>query len=124
MVSGQCPAPEPTAAAQLALESWLRPLQQALQLEADRGFGDLQGRRDTFSVFLARELGRPPIPLAAHQQQALAELVQQFQAYGALSLARRQSLVRRSRQTLHELQRATRPISPPAPPRLRLVYSR
>ena len=121
MVSGQCPAPEPTAAAQLALESWLRPLQQALQLEADRGFGDLQGRRDTFSVFLARELGRPPIPLAAHQQQALAELVQQFQAYGALSLARRQSLVRRSRQTLHELQRATRPISPPAPPRLRLL---
>ncbi|MFM7312755.1 MAG: DNA helicase RecG, partial [Cyanobium sp.] len=121
MVSGQCPAPEPAAGAQLALEGWLRPLQQALQLEADRGFQDLQGRREAFSTFLGRELAGVPQPLPPHQRQALAELAQAYGTYGDLSLARRQSLVRRSRQTLHELQVAQRPPSPVAPPRLRLV---
>jgi len=121
VVSGQCPAPEPAAAPQLGLEGWLRPLQQALQLEADRGFADLMGRRETFSAFLARELSSPPFPLPVHQQQALAELSQAYVSYADLSLARRQSLIRRSRQTLHQLQCAHRPASPVAPPRLRLL---
>lgn len=121
MVSGQRPAPEPDAAAGLTLDPWLRPLQQALLLEAERGFPDLQGRRDTFSTFLARELRQPPLELAPHQQQALAQLAEAYGAYGERSLAQRQTLVRRSRQTLHELQVALRPVQPPAPPRLRLV---
>jgi len=124
VVSGQCPAPEPAPAAvsQLALEAWLRPLQQALQLEADRGFMDLQGRRETFSAFLGRELQQPPQPLPEHQRLALAELAEAFALYPAHTLARRQNLVRRSRQLLHELQRSVRPPSPPpAPPRLRLL---
>ena len=87
MVSGQCPAPEPAAATQLGLEGWLRPLQQALQLEADRGFADLMGRRETFSAFLLRELSCPPFPLPVHQQQALAELSQAYGTYADLSLA-------------------------------------
>ncbi|MEY4298441.1 MAG: ATP-dependent helicase RecG, partial [Cyanobacteriota bacterium] len=123
MVPGQCPAPEPAPAAvsQLTLENWQRPLQQALLLEADRGFADLQGRRETFSAFLSRELQQAPQPLAAHQRAALVELAEAFRQYPAQTLARRQSLVRRCRQLLHELQRAARPSSPPAPPRLRLL---
>ena len=121
MVSGQRPAPEPAAAAQLTLEAWLRPLQQALQLEADRGFGDLQGRRETFSAYLGRALREAPLVLPPRQQQALAQLADAYGAYSGQGLAQRQSLVRRSRQTLHELQCALRPTSPPAPPRLRLL---
>jgi ATP-dependent DNA helicase RecG len=121
VVSGQRPAPEPAAAAQLTLEAWLRPLQQALQLEADRGFGDLQGRRETFSAYLGRALREAPLVLPPRQQQALAQLADAYGAYGGQGLAQRQSLVRRSRQTLHELQCALRPTSPPAPPRLRLL---
>ncbi len=121
MVSGQCPAPEQAAATQLGLEGWLRPLQQALQLEADRGFADLMGRRETFSAFLLRELSCPPFPLPVHQQQTLAELSQAYGAYSDLTLAGRQSLIRRSRQTLHQLQCSHRPASPPSPPRLRLL---
>jgi len=123
VVSGQCPAPEPAPAAvsRLTLEGWLRPLQQALQLEADRGFADLQGRRETFSAFLSRELQQAPQPLPAHQRAALGELAEAFSRYPDQSLARRQSLVRRSRQLLHELQRSAQPPSPPAPPRLRIL---
>jgi ATP-dependent DNA helicase RecG len=121
VVSGQRPAPDPAAASQLTLEAWLRPLQQALQLEADRGFADLQGRRETFSAFLARALLQPPLPLPPRQAQALAQLAEAYAAYSGQGLTQRQSLVRRSRQTLHELQCALRPSTPPAPPRLRLL---
>jgi ATP-dependent DNA helicase RecG len=96
-------------------------LQQGLQLEADRGFGNLQGRREPFQAFLSRSLGQVPIPLPAHQQQLLDQLAEQFAGYEALNQSRRQSLVRRTRQALHELQRAHEPVRPPAPPRLRLV---
>ena len=121
MVSGQRPAPDPAAAAQLKLEAWLRPLQQALQLEADRGFGDLQGRRETFSAFLARALLEPPLPLPQQQGQALNQLAEAYGTYASQGLAQRQSLVRRSRQALHQLQCSLRPITPLAPPRLRLL---
>jgi ATP-dependent DNA helicase RecG len=103
------------------LQTWLRPLQQGLQLEADHGFGNLQGRREPFQAFLRRSLREVPIPLPAHQQQLLSQLAEQFDVYGDLSQARRQALVRRTRQSLHELQRAHAPALPVSAPRLRLV---
>ena len=121
MVSGQCPPPEPGSGSALKLQAWLRPLQQALQLEADRGFGNLQGRREPFQAFLSRELRQVPIPLVAHQAALLSQLAEHYDGYAALSQAQRQSLVRRTRQGLHELQRALEPVRPPAPPRLRLL---
>jgi ATP-dependent DNA helicase RecG len=99
----------------------LRPLQQGLQLEADHGFGNLQGRREPFQAFLSRSLREVPHPLPPHQQQLLSQLAEQFDAYGELSQARRQALVRRTRQSLHELQRAHAPALPVSAPRLRLV---
>ena len=103
------------------MQAWLRPLQQGLLLEADRGFGNLQGRREPFDRFVSRELQQPPSPCSPPQRQKLSELAQQFDGYGALSLAQRQSLVRRTRQLLHELQRSLEPPAPVAPPRLRLA---
>jgi len=96
-------------------------LQQGLQLEADRGFGNLQGRREHFDAFLYRNLSQPPEGLPPHQQRLLEQLAAQFAGYAELQQAQRQSLVRRTRQALHELQRAHAPQRPPAPPRLRLV---
>jgi ATP-dependent DNA helicase RecG len=98
-------------------------LQQALQLEADRGFENLQGRRERFHAFLARELRQHPGIVTPPQAQALGELAGAFDAYPEQSLARRQTLVRRSRQLLHELHRAQQPVLPVAPPRLRLVQT-
>ncbi len=121
MVSGPCPQPDAGGGSVLSLPAWLRPLQQGLQLEADRGFGNLQGRREPFQAFLSRSLRQAPGPLPPHQQQLLAQLAEQFDAYADLSQGSRQSLVRRTRQALHELQRAHEPVRPVAPPRLRLV---
>ncbi len=121
MVSGPCPQPDAGGGSVLSLPAWLRPLQQGLQLEAERGFGNLQGRREPFQAFLSRSLREAPGPLPPHQQQLLAQLAEQFEIYTELSQAGRQSLVRRTRQALHELQRAHEPVRPVAPPRLRLV---
>ena len=121
MVSGPCPQPEPGGGSGLSLHEWLRPLQQGLHLEADRGFGNLQGRREPFHRFLSRSLSQPPQGLPSHQLRLLEQLASQYQGYGALPQAQRQSLVRRTRQALHELQRAHEPQRPMAPPRLRLV---
>ena len=101
-----------------AFTQWARPLQQALELEADRGFGNLQGRRERFSSFLARQCGEPPAGLPLPDQGALGQLADDYRLYDSLSPARRQSLVRRSRQRLHDIQRALQPALPPVPPRL------
>jgi ATP-dependent DNA helicase RecG len=98
-------------------------LQQALQLEADRGFENLQGRRERFHAFLARELLQHPNSVTPPQGQALVELAGAFDSYPEQSLGRRQTLVRRSRQLLHELHRSQQPVLPVSPPRLRLVQT-
>lgn len=112
------PAPAPAVIGGAAFTQWARPLQQALELEADRGFGNLQGRRERFSSFLARQCGEPPAGLPLADQGALGQLADDYRLYDSLSPARRQSLVRRSRQRLHDIQRALQPVTPPAPPRL------
>ena len=112
------PAPAPAVPGMAAFTQWARPLQQALELEADRGFGNLQGRRERFSSFLARQCGEPPAGLPLPDQGALGQLADDYRLYDSLSPARRQSLVRRSRQRLHDIQRALQPALPPAPPRL------
>ena len=112
------PAPAPAVTGVAAFTQWARPLQQALELEADRGFGNLQGRRERFSSFLARQCGEPPAGLPLPDQGALGQLADDYRLYDSFSPARRQSLVRRSRQRLHDIQRALQPALPPAPPRL------
>lgn len=112
------PAPAPAVIGGAAFTQWARPLQQALELEADRGFGNLQGRCERFSSFLARQCGEPPAGLPLADQGALGQLADDYRLYDSLSQARRQSLVRRSRQRLHDIQRALEPVTPPAPPRL------
>ncbi|MCP9774593.1 ATP-dependent DNA helicase RecG [Cyanobium sp. WAJ14-Wanaka] len=114
------------------LNDWLKTLQQALQLEADRGFTNLQGRQERFNSFMVRCLGDGP-PLAGLQLTAselrpevaaallrLGELGAAFQAYESQSLSRRQTLVRQSRERLHQLRQVLQPPSPVGPPRLRL----
>ncbi|NDG73835.1 MAG: ATP-dependent DNA helicase RecG [Synechococcaceae bacterium WB8_1B_136] len=92
-----------------------------MQLEADRGFGNLEGRRERFGDFLLRQLRHPPAGLSPHQREALEQLASGYEQYAQHSLACRQSLVRRTRQTLHDLQRALHPPTPTAAPRLRLL---
>ena len=104
-----------------ALQAWLAPLQQGLQLEADRGFANLQGRQDTFASFLRQQLRQVPLSLEPREQEQLADLLRRYDNYESLSLAQRQRLVRQSREWLLALRRRCRPAATMAPPRLHLV---
>ena len=104
------------------LQAWIAPLQQGLQLEADRGFGNLQGRQDTFAAFLRQQLNAIPLTLQPREQELLTSLLERYARYEQLSLAQRQRLVRQSREWLLILRQRCRPPAPPmAPPRLRLL---
>ena len=103
------------------LRAWCDPLHRAARLEADRGFGDLQGRADTFSGFVCRTLSQPPEGLNSEDQRRLETLRQGFSRYDQLSAASRQRLVCQLRQGLHLLLCRSRPPLPVAPPRLRLL---
>jgi ATP-dependent DNA helicase RecG len=110
-----------SATALEAVDAWCTPLQLSCRLEAEAGFGDLQGRRDRFSGFIETSLAAPPEGLEIAERQQLDALARDFAGYGALALAGRQSLVRRLRQALHELRRRRQEVRPVGPPRLRLV---
>ena len=106
------------------LAAWLRPLQTALTLEADRGFGDLQGRQERFHNFLVRQLGEPPpIALPADSRARLQDFVVSYRDYPGLTEASRRRLVTITRQWLHGLRQRLEPTRPMAPPRLRVVES-
>ncbi|MCE2837534.1 MAG: hypothetical protein LW834_11325 [Cyanobium sp. 49614_E6] len=84
------------------LEPWCAPLQQASRLEAERGFGDLQGRCESFSGFVRRSLSETlPAGLAGSDQRQLQQLAEEFADYPAAGLGRRQQLVQKLRQGLH-----------------------
>ena len=105
-----------------SVDRWFSSLHQACQLEVDRGFPDLQGRREQFSSFVVRSLQEPPehLQLSAGDQGILQQLHQAFQAYADAPSGRRQNLVRQLRQWLHQCRRQQEPPAPPPPPRLRL----
>ena len=123
--SGDPSAPLSSGLDQQALERfqiWIRPLQQALSLEAERGFVNVQGRQETFHSFLSRELGAPPgIPFPPDCQERLQALSNDFQSYPSLSDAARRRLVTTVRQWLHALRQRLEPTRPMAPPKLRVA---
>ena len=103
------------------LEPWLRDLQQACRLEAERGFPNLIGRQDTFANFVARNLEMPAAAVPHELRAPLPALVGEFRTYATADLPRRQALVRQLRQLLHRIRERSRPELPVSPPRLRLA---
>ena len=101
---------------------WIRPLQQALSLEVDRGFSNLQGRNERFDSFMQRELGTPPqIPLPGDVPPRLQALAEEFAEYASLDDAARRRQVTVVRQWLHALRQRLEPSAPMAPPRLKVA---
>ena len=102
------------------LLAWLRPLQKALNVEADQDFCDVQGRQQRFHQFLLAELHRPPsLPFPPGVADRLNRLSQGYDGYPSSSFSSRRRLVTETRQWLHELRLRLEPSAPMAPPRLR-----
>tara|TARA_Y100001968_G_scaffold41189_4_gene31306 strand:+ start:8169 stop:10706 length:2538 start_codon:yes stop_codon:yes gene_type:complete len=64
-----------------SFEDWKRPLQQALMIEADTGFNNLQGRKEFFHSFVVRQLLHPPESLSADSVDILNARSKDFVAY-------------------------------------------
>ncbi len=104
------------------LQAWIRPLQQSLALEAERGFLDLQGRNECFHAFLSRQLSSPPpVALPNDSLVRLRSLASEFSSYPDLADAGRRRLVSGTRQWLHALRARMEPSTPMAPPRLKVA---
>jgi ATP-dependent DNA helicase RecG len=103
----------------MGLERWCTTLQQASQLEGDRGFGDLVGRRETYSAFIVRSLRDGSDGLTEEEQRSLRELAERFRTYATDPPERRARLVSQLRQRLHQLRCSHRTPLPSAPPRLK-----
>ena len=101
---------------------WIRPLQQALSLEVERGFSNLQGRKERFHSFMQRELGTPPqISLPGDVPPRLQALAEGFAEYPSMEDAARRRQVTVVRQWLHALRQRLEPSAPMAPPRLKVA---
>jgi ATP-dependent DNA helicase RecG len=104
------------------LEAWCLRLQQAAQLESERGYGDLQGRQERFSAFISRSLAEAiQDPAAMPPADGLQQLARAFLTYGEQQPARRRQLVANLRRQLHAWRCQVRVVQPQAPPRLRLA---
>ena len=99
MVAGSPRQPQPSGLTPSGgVERWCATLQQASQLESDRGFGDLVGRRETYSAFIVRSLREGTRGLTEEEQRSLAELAGRFASYPSDPLERRARLVSQLRQ--------------------------
>lgn len=94
---------------------WTR-LQQALSVEAERGFTDLVGRQYRFSEFLRVSLSQPPQELPEIDRRRWTEIGDQFSRYTTLTQSGRQSLVADTRQFLLQMQRVAEKVSAPPEP--------
>jgi ATP-dependent DNA helicase RecG len=101
---------------------WVR-LQQALSVEAERGFTDLVGRQYRFSEFLCVSLRQPPTGLPSADVTRWQSFAARFAQYTQLDAAQRQALVGEARQFLLQVERVADRLdrlaigNPPTPPK-------
>ena len=94
------------------IPDWQR-LQKALALEAETGFGDLQGKQQRFSEFVALTLtGDPPADLDREGRHKWRELGCRYGEYSQLPLSERQHLVAETRRWLQQIDQSQSSSSP------------
>lgn len=105
----------PVVSASGRLPDWVR-LQQALSVEADRGFCDLEGKQYRFSQFLQQSLAST---VPQYSESAIKErwqsMAQKFGGYAELTLNQRQHLVAETRRLLYVTQKDYRQATDPPP---------
>ncbi len=98
----------------------IRLMQQALTLEADHDFKNLQGRKEYFHQFVTHhssELLKFPLPV--DRKESLSEIVEKFRIYSSTSHSMRRRMVIDFRRALNRLAKDIQPQEPISPPQLR-----
>ncbi len=94
----------PMTSSPSSFPDWKR-LQQALAVEAERGFNNLKGNRHQFSEFLVLSFQQTPETFLATDQVRWKEVGDRFTTYNDLSYAQRQHLVAETRRLLYQLRK-------------------
>ncbi len=88
------------------LVSWIRSLQQALTVEVDHGFINIQGRTNKFSYFVSGYLLSCPCKAVKNSDLSkLKELALGYEKYATMSTDDRRRIIVQTRQTLHSLSK-------------------
>jgi ATP-dependent DNA helicase RecG len=90
-------------------------LLKALQVEADNGFNDMQGKQYRFSEFLCLSLGQPTPEIPRDRRQQLRDLGSKFSDYRHLGFADRRNLLAEARQLLAQTQKYSNTPTSPTP---------
>ena len=86
------------------LLSWIRSLQQALTVEVDHGFINIQGRTNKFSNFVSGYLlSCPSTSINQSYLSKLKQLALDYEQYSTMSTDDRRKIIVQTRQILHNL---------------------
>ena len=88
------------------LTNWIRSLQQALTVEVDHGFTDIQGRTNKFSAFVSSYLLKFPSKVVPENELSkLKALALKYEKYPSMSTDLRRRIIVQTRQSLHDLHK-------------------
>ncbi len=102
------------------LTIWIRTLQQALTVEVNRDFINVQGRKEKFSSFISNYLMALPSYLSFSENQTINSLAVKYDEYPSMTIDLRRRLVVRTRQYLHSLGKNHAPPPSPNYPKLKI----
>ncbi len=86
------------------LINWIRSLQQALTVEVDHGFTNIQGRTNKFSCFVSGYLSSVPSgDVSESEFLKFKELGLNYKKYSTMSINDRRRIIVQTRQALHNL---------------------
>ena len=92
------------------LTTWIRSMQQALTVEVDHGFTNIQGRTNKFSYFASEYLlGSPSTAVNEFDFSRLQELALDYKKYPTMSTDDRRKIIVQTRQALHNLYKYQEP---------------
>ena len=85
---------------------WIRSLQQALTVEVDHGFIDIQGRTNKFSSFVSDYLLKAPSGFLTEDELCkLKKLALNYDKYSSMSIDSRRRLIVHTRKSLHDFHK-------------------
>tara|TARA_Y100001968_G_scaffold133336_1_gene121623 strand:- start:6388 stop:8916 length:2529 start_codon:yes stop_codon:yes gene_type:complete len=103
------------------LTKWISSLQQALTVEVDHGFKNVQGRKNNFSSFVSSYiLSYPPLLIPEKEHSNLKQYSLDYKNYSDMSIDLRRRIIVSTRKYLHYLYKYDIQSTIPKSPKLKI----